>query len=299
VIDSRAPASVGGLSRTGSAAARRQLGRALLYAAAVASSTAFLLPFLWAVLSSLKAPIEIRAYPPTLLPAVARWSNYAEVFERVPYGLWIRNTALVSVLATLGGVLSASLVAYSFARFRWPTRDLWFIVTLSTMMLPVEVTIIPLYIFFFRLGWIDTYYPLIVPSLFGGGGFLIFLMRQFFLTIPLDLDEAARIDGAGPLTIFWRILMPLSVPALATATVLTFIGHWEAFLGPLIFLNKTEHYTLALGLRHFQQQPSSDSQPVEHLLMAATLLMTAPIIALFFLAQRYLVRGIVMTGIKG
>jgi len=298
VIGSQARPRIGRAARARSVAPRR-LRRALLYAAAVASSTAFMLPFLWAALSSLKAPNEIRAYPPTLLPSVARWSNYAEVFERVPYGHWIGNSVVVSVLATVGGVLSASLVAYSFARFRWPTRDFWFLVTLGTTMLPVEVTIIPLYILFFRLGWIDTYYPLIVPSFFGGGAFLIFLMRQFFMTIPLDLDEAARIDGAGPFQIFWRILMPLSVPALATATVLTFIGHWEAFLGPLIFLNKTEHYTLALGLRHFQQQPSSDSQPVEHLLMAATLLMTAPIVALFFLAQRYLVQGIVMTGIKG
>jgi ABC-type glycerol-3-phosphate transport system permease component len=299
VIGSRSRPGSGAARRGRPVAATRRLGRALLYVAAAASSTAFLLPFLWAMLSSLKPPSEIRAYPPTVLPSVAQWSNYAEVFARVPYALWFRNTALVSALATIGGVLSASLVAYSFARFRWPTRDLWFMVTLSTMMLPVEVTIIPLYILFFRLGWIDTYWPLIVPSFFGGGAFLIFLMRQFFLTIPMDLDEAARIDGAGPLQIFWRILMPLSVPALATATVLTFIGHWEAFLGPLIFLNKTERYTLALGLRHFQQQPSSDSQPVEHLLMAATLLMTAPIVVAFFLAQRYLVRGIVMTGIKG
>ncbi|MCB0092771.1 MAG: carbohydrate ABC transporter permease, partial [Caldilineaceae bacterium] len=208
---------------------------------------------------------------------------------------------IVAGLSTIGSVLSASIVAYSFARFRYPGRNLLFMITLSTMMLPVEVTLIPLYLMFSKIGWMDTYKPLIVPSFFGGGAFLIFLLRQFFLTIPLDLDEAARLDGASYMRIFWQILMPLSVPAVATAAVLTFMGQWNAFMHPFIFLNTKAKYTVAVGIRYFQAVAGSSEvmEPTEHLLMAATIMMTAPIIIMFFLAQRYLVQGIVMSGIKG
>ncbi|NJN84957.1 MAG: carbohydrate ABC transporter permease, partial [Caldilineaceae bacterium] len=208
---------------------------------------------------------------------------------------------LVAGISTFGAVLSAALVGYSFARFRYPGRNILFMITLSTMMLPVEVTLIPLYLLFAKVGWMDTFKPLIVPSFFGGGAFLIFLMRQFFMTIPLELDEAARIDGASHLRIFFQILMPLSVPALATAAVLTFMGQWNAFLHPFIFLNTKSKYTLAVGIRYFQAVAgfSDDVEPKYHLLMAASVMMTVPIIVMFFLAQRYLVRGIVMSGIKG
>ncbi|MCB0121763.1 MAG: carbohydrate ABC transporter permease, partial [Caldilineaceae bacterium] len=237
----------------------------------------------------------------TWFPAVPQPQNYPKVFEIVPWGLWTWNSVLVAGLSTFGAVLTAALVGYSFARFRYPGRDIIFMITLSTMMLPVEVTLIPLYLMFAKIGWMDSYKPLIVPSFFGGGAFLIFLMRQFFMSIPIDLDEAARIDGASYLRIFWQILMPLSVPVAATAAVLTFMGQWNAFLHPFIFLNTKSKYTLAVGIRYFQSVAgfTDDVEPKFHLLMAGSVMMTLPVIILFFVAQRYLVQGIVMSGIKG
>jgi ABC-type glycerol-3-phosphate transport system permease component len=284
-----------------SAKLQRRLGRAVLYVLVIGASSIFMIPFVYTILSSLKTAGELFAYPPTWIPATPQPQNYAEVFRRVPFDRWLLNSLLVSVVSTFGAVMSAAIVGYSFARFRYPGRDLLFVITLSTMMLPVEVTLIPLYLGFARLGWLDTYAPLIVPSFFGGGAFLIFLMRQFFMTIPKDLDEAARIDGAGYLRTFWQILMPLSVPAVATAAILTFMGRWEAFLEPFIFINSTANFTVAIGIRYFQAVAGNAdaAEHKEHLLMAASVMMTAPIILLFFLSQRYFVRGIVMTGIKG
>lgn len=298
---SRGSADALHLPKIRTARKRLPLSRALLYVIVIAASVVFMFPFVWTILSSLKTPWELRTFPPTWLPETPRLYNYVEVFERVPWGTWMWNSTIVAGLSTIGSVLSASIVAYSFARFRYPGRNLLFMITLSTMMLPVEVTLIPLYLMFSKIGWMDTYKPLIVPSFFGGGAFLIFLLRQFFLTIPLDLDEAARLDGASYMRIFWQILMPLSVPAVATAAVLTFMGQWNAFMHPFIFLNTKAKYTVAVGIRYFQAVAGSSEvmEPTEHLLMAATIMMTAPIIIMFFLAQRYLVQGIVMSGIKG
>lgn len=289
--------------QTRSHPAKRQqmIGRTLLYVVAIAASILFMLPFAWTVFSSLKSPSELYMFPPRWLPETPRFANYAEVFEISPYGRWLWNSVVVAGLATLGAVLSAAVTGYSFARFRYPGRDLIFILTLSTLMLPAEVTLIPLYLLFNKIGWLNTYRPLIIPSFFGGGAFLIFMMRQFFLTIPLDLDEAARIDGAGYLRIFWQILLPLCIPALATAAIITFIADWNAFLFPYIVLNDKEKFTIGIGIKYFQTIASNiDSmEPRENLLMAAGIMMTAPIIILFFAAQRYFVRGIVMSGIKG
>ncbi len=280
---------------------RRMFSRALLYLVAVVSSAIFLFPFVWTILSSLKKSNELIVFPPTWFPAVPQPYNYVRVFEFVPWATWTLNSVLIASVATVGAVVSASLVAYSFARFRYPGRNLIFMITLSTIMLPVEVTLIPLYLLFAKIGWLDSFKPLMLPSFFGGGAFLIFLIRQFFMSIPIDLDEAARIDGAGYLRIFWQILMPLSVPVVATAAVLTFIAEWNSFLVPFIFINTTTKYTLAIGVRYFQAVAGNtdDAEPKFHLLMAASIMMTAPIILLFFLAQKYLVQGIVMSGIKG
>lgn len=284
-----------------SAKTKAAIGRTILYVVVIGSSTIFMVPFIYTVLSSLKTPSELFMYPPSWFPATPQPQNYLEVFQRVPFGIWLWNSFLTSFVATFGAVLSAAVVAYSFARFRYPGRDIIFLLTLSTMMLPVEVTLIPLYLMFAKLKVLDTYYPLIVPSFFGGGAFLIFLLRQFFMTIPKDLDEAARIDGAGYLRIFWQILMPLSIPALATAAILTFMGRWDSFLEPFIFLNSTIKFTVAIGIRYFQAVTGAAdaAEHKEHLMMAASVMMTAPIITLFFAAQRYFVRGIVMSGIKG
>ena len=294
----------GGLIPVGlyqSASFQRALGRAILYLVAISSSALFMFPFVWTVLSSLKTGGELFRFPPTWFPEVPQFQNYPKVFEIVTWATWTWNSTLVAVVSTFGAVLTAALVGYSFARFRYPARDVLFIITLSTMMLPVEVTLIPLYLMFAKIGWLDSYKPLIIPSFFGGSAFLIFLMRQFFLSIPLDLDEAARIDGAGYVRIFWQILMPLSIPVTATAAVLTFMSQWNEFLYPFIYLNTKTKYTLAIGIRYFQAVAgfADDTEPKYHLLMAASVMMTAPIIILFFLAQRYLVQGIVMSGIKG
>jgi ABC-type glycerol-3-phosphate transport system permease component len=287
-------------SRSG--ARRQQLaGRILLYVVAISASILFMIPFAWTVFSSLKTPGELYMYPPSWLPKTAQFVNYQEVFDVAPFGRWLWNSVFVAVLATFGAVFTAALVGYSFARFRYPGRDVIFLLSLSTLMLPNEVTLIPLYLLFNKLGWLDSYLPLIVPAYFGGGAFLIFMMRQFFLTIPRDLDEAALMDGASYLRIFVQIILPLSMPVLATAAIITFIADWNAFLFPYIILNSKEKFTIGIGIKYFQTIASNiDSmEPRENLLMAASIMMTAPIILLFFTAQRYFVKGIVMSGIKG
>jgi len=288
-------------SRSKSLAARRtrRIGRGVLYAIAIITAAGFMIPFVWAVFSSFKSPGDLASYPPKLFPRIWHPENYLTVFQRVPYARWAWNTLFISVVATFGAVLSASMVGFSFARFRYPGRDIIFMITLSTMMLPGEVTLIPLYIVYAKMHWLDSFKPLTIPAYFGGGAFLIFMMRQFFMTIPLDLDEAARIDGASYLRIYSQIVMPLSVPALATAAVLTFIGNWDNFMGPFIILNTRDKFTLAVGVRYFSSLSDPDGVPTQHLLMASSLMMTVPIIILFFLAQSFFVRGIVMTGIKG
>ena len=287
---------------TRSGAKRQQLaGRILLYVVAISASILFMIPFAWTVFSSLKTPSELYMYPPSWLPKTAQFVNYQEVFNVAPYGRWLWNSVFVAVLATFGAVFTAALVGYSFARFRYPGRDLIFLLSLSTLMLPSEVTLIPLYLLFNKVRWLDTYLPLIVPAYFGGGAFLIFMMRQFFLTIPRDLDEAALMDGASYLRIFLQIILPLSMPVLATAAIITFIADWNAFLFPYIILTSKEKFTIGIGIKYFQTIASNiDSmEPRENLLMAASIMMTAPIIILFFTAQRYFVKGIVMSGIKG
>jgi multiple sugar transport system permease protein len=286
-------------------AARSSAGRA----AAVAATYAVLLmlgltfsfPFLWTLSSSLKTAQETQVFPPGLLPAVPQWVNYATVWTTQPVWRWILNSLIVITLSVPGAVLSGLVVAYSFARFDYPGRGFLFMLLLSSLMLPFEVTLIPQYLLFYQLKWIDTFLPLTVPAWFGAGGpsaLTIFLLRQFFMTIPRDLDDAARIDGAGSFRILRSIIVPLSGPALATVLILQFLGHWNDFLGPFIYLNNKSLFTMSIGLRYFQTVPEQLGEPKDHLLMVATIIMTLPAIALFFAAQRYFVRGIVMTGLK-
>ena len=295
---------VGG--RAAESGRRRSRGRrALLHAGTLVLALFALFPFVWTVASSLKTPSELVLFPPPLLPYELQWKNYAEMTTVIPFWRWVYNSLFVTVLSTLGAVVSASLVAYSFARFRYPGRDAFFMLTLATIMLPVEVTIIPTYVLFFNLGWVNTPWPLIVPQWLGGGAFNIFLMRQFIMSLPRDLDEAARVDGASYLQILRHILLPLCVPALATAAIITAIANWDAFLGPFIFLNTRDNLLLAVGIREFQSQGAATGGAVvgglrrDHLLMAASTLMTLPVVLLFFACQRYFVRGAVMSGIKG
>lgn len=278
---------------------RRRYGRWLMFLVALVLAISFMVPFLWTVSSSLKSSAEIHVYPPTVFPQVPQWRNYVEVFREVPLARWIFNSVFVTVMSLIGIIMSASVVAYSFSRFRYPGRDVFFLITLSTMMLPVEVLIIPQYLLFNKMGWLNTFKPLIIPHWFGGGAFNIFLLRQFFMTIPRDLDEAALIDGAGYVRVFFQIILPLSKPVVATVAVITFIARWNAFLGPLIFLDSLEKMTFAVGLRFLQTISFEEGEPKDHYLMAAAVIMAMPTILLFFSAQRYFVRGVVMSGIKG
>ncbi len=276
-----------------------RFGVLLLYLVMTLLALVFMFPFFWTVSSSLKAPFELMTFPPSWLPEVPQWGNYARVIERVPFIRWAWNSTFVVTIATVGSVISASFVAYSFARFRYPGRDVIFFITLGTMMLPAQVTLIPQFILFNELGWINTLFPLWVPYLFGGGAFNIFLLRQFLRSLPRELDEAALIDGASYLRIFWSVLLPLAKPALATVAVISFISHWNDFINPLIYLNSPENFTLALGLNYFKSVPESSGLPLQHLLMAASVMVILPVLILFFAAQRYFVRGIVLSGIKG
>ena len=278
-------------------------GRSLIYLLVFVGSVFSMIPFFWTVISSGKTPAEIYRYPPTYWPQNPQFlANYTEIWEIAPFALWFLNTAFVTAVALIGEVASATIVAYGFARFRFPLRDLFFMITLGTIMLPIEVTLIPTYLLFRNFGWIDTFYPLTVPAFFGGGAFNIFLMRQFMLSIPFDLDEAAKIDGASSWRILWQIIVPLAKPALATLATLGFINHWQSFLGPLIFLNSEDKYTVAVGLRYLSDsinQGSAVAVPKDHLLMAASVLVALPSLILFFVAQKYFVQGIVTTGMKG
>ena len=292
------------VSRSATTPAARLSGRALLYLLVLIGAVVSMFPFFWTLVSSGKSIQEMYYYPPTLWPAAPQFlTNYTEVFTIVPFAQWFVNTVVVTVASLIGTVLSATIVAYAFARFRFPGRDVFFFITLATIMLPVEVTLIPTYLLFKNFNWIDTYWPLIVPSWFGGGAFNIFLMRQFMLTLPLDLDEAAKIDGANSWRILWTIIVPLCKPAIATMATLGFIGNWNNFLGALIFLNTESKYTLAVGMRYFQsavaQGSASISKPQDHLLMGAAIMFALPCLILFFLAQRYFVQGIATSGIKG
>jgi multiple sugar transport system permease protein len=280
---------------------RNQPGRVGLYALVIALCILFGFPLFWTLMGSLKTPAEMATFPPVWVPSPPQWSNYARVLliPRIPVLVWTMNSATIVVLVTCGSVLTASLVAYSLARFEYRGRDLLFMITLATLMLPAQVTLIPQFVLFYRLGWINTLLPLWVPAWFGGGGFAIFLMRQFLLSLPKDLDEAALIDGAGFFRIFWSILLPLCKPVLATLAIITMIDSWGDFLGPLIYLNSPEKFTISVGLRFFVNAPDVGGEPMQHLLMAACILSMLPVIIVFFLGQRFFVQGIVMSGIKG
>lgn len=277
----------------------KQLYQFCLYALAIICAVAFSLPFFWTISSSLKPISEIYQFPPTLWPERIRWQNYPDVFRLAPFAQFIWNTVIVTAFAMVGQILSAAAVAFGFTRFRFPGRNVLFFVVLSTMMLPWQVTIVPTFLLFRYLGWINTFLPLIIPSYFGGGAFFIFLLRQFFMTIPKDLDEAAKLDGASSVRIFWNIVLPLSKAALATVAIFSFIEHWNEFIGPLIFLNSPEKFTLSIGLRYFVSTPFESDEPRDAILMAASLIVALPSLVLFFAAQKYFVRGIVTTGLKG
>ena len=275
---------------------RRQerIQRALTYTLLITGGIVMMIPFFWLVSSSLKEPSKIYILPPQWIPNPVRWDNFARAVTAIPYGLYTRNTLTITVFAVLGTILTSSMAGYAFARLSWPGREPIFMLILSTMMLPGVVLMIPTYILYRYLHWLDTFLPLIVPYWFGGGAFNIFLMRQFMLTIPRDLDDAARVDGASAFYIYSMILLPLSRPALAIVGIFGFMYHWNDFMGPLIYLTSAEKRTLSLGLNYFKDMFRVQTE----LLMAGSTIMIVPIIILFLIAQRYFVQGIALTGMK-
>jgi len=271
------------------------VSRTLLYAVLVLFGMAFLVPFLWILSTSLKGSEQIFSVPPQWIPSSLHPENYLSVFERMPFLVYLRNSVVVTLLSMLGTVLSSSLVAYAFAYLRWPGRNALFIVVLATMMLPMQVTMIPVFVLFKEFGWLNTFKPLVVPAFFGGGAFNIFLLRQFYLGIPREIAEAARIDGCSEFRIYWNIMLPLAKPALATIAIMTFMFSWNDFLGPLIYLSDKAKGTLALGLSMFVGQHQTEWGA----LMAASILMMLPMILVFFFFQKYIIQGFTMSGIKG
>jgi len=279
----------------GSVRMTRRIERAAGIFVLVALSCIFVIPFLITLGDSLKTFLDVYKVPRTWIPNPPQWSNFADVFRVLPFHWFFVNTICITTLSLFGQVASASIVGYSFARLRWPFRDFFFIVLLSTMMLPGQVTMIPIFLLFNKLGWVNTWLPLIVPAYFGGGVFNIFLLRQFFKTIPVALEDAAKIDGCSQPRILFTIMLPLAKPALVTVTILGFIGIWNDFMGPLIYLADYMRYPISLGIYMFK----SAEGMFPHYVMAASLVSLTPVLILFFSAQRYFVKGIVLTGIKG
>ena len=264
------------------------------YSALIFLSALFVTPFLWTLLTAIKSQADLVAYPPVLWPADWHWENFATAWAKLPFTTFLKNSVFIAILSTIGQLFSSSLVAFGFARFRFPGRDAVFILLLATMMIPWDVKMIPLYMEFNYLGWINTLKPLIVPAWFGEA-FFIFLLRQYIMTIPMEIDEAARMDGANAWQIYCRIHLPLMAPALVLVGTFHFMNAWNDFLGPLIFLNDQSKYTLPLGLSLFVDPHTKD----EISIAAITIVLCLPPLALFFYAQRYIMDSALGSSVKG
>ena len=237
--------------------------------------------------------LEVYQFPPKFLPSVWKWSNYPEAMKLQPFGRYFLNTLIVSIASVAGQLIFCSMAAYAFGRLRFRSRDTIFGLYLATMMIPAIVTIIPAFLIINLFGWMNTYWALFTPTISSVWG--IFLLRQFFQTIPKDLEDAARIDGASEFSIFWRIILPLSKPALATLAIFAFMGSWKDFLWPLIVTNRSDMRTVEVGIANFSSLYNTD-WPHQ---MAAAVVVMLPVVIVFFIAQKYIVRGITMTGLKG
>lgn len=275
---------------------RRLVQRTLIHAVLLVGSALFLFPLIWMISTSLKPLDQTMRMPPQWIPNPILWHNYIEAVQYIPFFTYARNTIIIAVLGTLGTVVSSALVAYGFSRIEWKGRETVFLIVLGTMMVPFPVTMVPLYGVFRELHWIGTFRPLWIPAWLGASAFNVFLLRQFFMTIPRDFSDAACIDGCTELGTFWRVVVPLSRPALAVVALFHFLYCWNDFLGPLIYLIDQDTFTLALGLQFFQSRQGGTPW---NLLMAASTLVVSPIIILFFFTQRTFIQGITMSGLKG
>ena len=274
---------------------KKKISKSIIYIILFFISFVCLVPFYWMIRSSLMDMSQIFTMPPIWIPKPIKFSNYKEALTMLPFGRYFLNTLFVVVFTVLGTVITSSLCAYSFSRIEWKGRDTVFGILLTAMMIPFAVTLIPTFIGWQKLGVVNSYAPLIVPAWFGGGVFNVFLLRQFFRTRPKELDEAARIDGAGHFTIYSKIIIPLSKPSLIVVSLFSFMGSWNDFLGPLVYLNDGDKFTLSLGLMQFQGMYSAQWQ----YMMAAATVVLVPIVIIFFIGQKYFIEGISMSGMKG
>jgi len=270
------------------------IGRLAFHVVLLAACVAVLLPFAWMISTSLKAEGDVLVFPPQWIPYPAQWDNYAQAWNALPTGQAYLNSLKISTLVTVGGLFTCSLAAYPFAKMRFPGRDVIFIVLLATLMIPQQVTLIPLFIVFKQLHWIDTHWPLIVPPILQNP-YGVFMLRQFFRTIPGDLEDAARMDGANPWTIYRKIVLPLAVPALVALGIFIFLYNWNLFLTPLIYLNSQDKFTVPVLLTTFLADYNSNWA----LLMAASTVALVPVLVVYLTGQRYFIEGIALTGLKG
>lgn len=274
--------------------AARVAGILTTYVILCLGATILLLPFAFMLSTSLKTMDQIFVFPIQWIPDPVMWSNYPQVFEQILFMRYILNTVQITAFGIAGSLIGSSLAAYPFARMRFPGRNLLFMVMLATLMVPGWITLIPQFLLFRAFGWMDTYYPFIIPA-FAANPFYTFLIRQFFMTIPSELDDAAKIDGAGSFRVLTQILLPLSKPVLATVTIFAFLHYWNEFLGPLVYLSTPSKFTIAVGIAYFQGEFRTDFP----LLMAAAAMAMIPPLLLFFAAQRLFIEGVAMTGLKG
>jgi multiple sugar transport system permease protein len=274
----------------------------LIYILLIAGAIVFGFPLLWLVGTSLKPESEVFLFPPNLIPHTLQLDTYPLALALFPFVTGLENTLTIVIGVEVGRLLSATIAAYVFARLRFPLRTPLFFLVLSTMMLPYHVTLIPQFLIFRNIHWLNTFWPLIVPSFFGGGAFYIFLLRQFIMGIPREYDDAAEIDGCSPFGTYWRIILPLAKPALGAVAIFTFMDQWNDYFGPLIYLNQEKYYTLALSFKIWQVSQQSGlgykPQPYDRIMAIATLITLPPVIV-FFLAQRYFIQGVVVSGLKG
>jgi len=270
-------------------------GRIAAYTLLVLVALVSLTPLYWLFTTSLRPEGAEFTYPPEWIPSELHPENYAMAWRRAPFWIFTRNSVVVTFSSILGTLITASMAAYAFARVRFWGRDVWFGLLLSTMMLPWAATLIPRFLLFQRLHLIDSLWPLIIPFWFGGGAFYVFLLRQFYLTLPIEMEEAALVDGASRLRIYLQITLPLSRPALAAVGVFSFIRHWNDFMGPLIFTSRERSRTLALGLKYFGNEQFTEFR----LVMAIAALMMVPVLFIFFAANKYFVTGVALTGLAG
>jgi multiple sugar transport system permease protein len=275
--------------------AARLTGRTLVYIVLTLGAVACFLPVFWLVRSSVMTLADIFKFPPILWPARIRWQNYVDAMQASPFLLYFRNTMIVVVPNVVGSLLTASMSAYGLGRFRFPLRNFWFALVLGAIILPPAVVLIPQFLLWSKLHLVNTFFPLIVPVWFGGGAFNVFLLRQFFLTVPKDFDDAARIDGANYWRVYWQIMIPFIQPALLAVGLFQFLFCWNDFFGPLIYLSSKSTYTLAIGLRFFI---GSYSTFWNNLMAASFIVIILPVIV-FLIGQRYFVEGVTLTGIKG